>query len=160
MTCIKKGLVLLVFFVSLPLLLWGCDSIMYPTISDVRTLTESENDHRSGLQEATVETMTAQHTAMTPELEAVFATILVMNQEAAASLKSIADEKAASVKGPEIGGLGALGGGLIPQLMSMFGVGSLIPIYNMFFGKSRAQSEIDDLKLKLATRAAAKDDGL
>jgi len=156
----NTSLILLGFFAVLPIYLWSCDSLMYPTVADVQTLAESENEHRDGLQAATVETMTAQHTAMTPELEAVFATLLEQNKELSASLSKLAADKVATVKGPQIGGLEGLGGGMIPQLLSMFGLGSLIPIYNMFFGKSRAQKELDEMKLAMATRAGENDTGL
>lgn len=169
--------VLSTFFAAvmvLPVYLGGCDSVMFPTLADVKTLAESENEHRTGLQAATVETMTEQHTAMTPELEEVLAVILEQNREMSNLLKTAAAEKVSSVEGPSIGGVGdALGGGLIPSLLSMFGLGSLIPIYNMFFGRSRGESavaavkeksendlsdlkeEIAELKLNLATKAGA-----
>lgn len=134
----------------------GCDTLMYPTDKEVKALAVLENEHRTDLQNATVEVMTEQHTAMTPELEAVFAALLVQNQELSASLKKLAADRVAAVKGPQIGSLGdALGGGLVPQLMSMFGLGALIPIYNMFFGKSRAQKELDAINMKLAVAAPA-----
>lgn len=148
-------------FMVLPVYLGGCDSVMFPTLADVKTLAESENEHRTGLQAATVETMTEQHTAMTPELEEVLAVILEQNREMSNLLKTAAAEKVSSVEGPSIGGIGdVLGGGLIPQLMSMFGLGSLIPLYSMFFGKSRAQKELDEMKLAMAVRAGENDTGL
>ena len=153
---------LMAFCMILPPMLGGCsDSMTYPTVATVKTLAEAENEHRTGLQEATVNTMTDQHTAMAPELEEVLATILTQNRELSASLHILANEAAAKAEGASIGGLGdALGGGLIPSLMSMFGLGSLIPIDNMFFGKSRAQKELDEMKLAMAVRAGEKDTGL
>ena len=156
----KMSLTLLGFFAVLPICLWSCDSMMYPTVSDMKTVADEEIEHRSGLQEATVQTMTDQHTALAPELEAVFAVILAQNKDMSASLKALAAEKVAAVEGPSVGSLDSLGGGMIPSLLSMFGLGSLIPIYNMFFGKSRAQKELDEMKLKMATRAGENDTGL
>lgn len=95
----------------------GCvDEIMYPTLSNVKELNEANLSYQEGLQEATVTTMTEQHTAMTPELEAILATILTQNTDLAASLKSIAAEKAAAVKGPE---LSEMGQGISDELWAM-----------------------------------------
>lgn len=143
--------------IALPILwmsgivMWvGCDSVMYPTVADVNTLAEADRDYQDGLHAGQIDTLTEQHAAMAPEVRAELDAIVGQYNALSAQLR----EKAGGVtaKGVELGGFG---GELIPKLMSMFGFGSLIPIYSMFFGKSRAQKEIDELKSKLAVSAPA-----
>ena len=138
----------------------ACDSIMYPTVDNVRTLNEANLDYQQGLQESTVETMTDQHGRMSPENQEWFDAMLAQNAQFVSELKDVAVSKAAVVSGPEIGNLGGAEGGIVEWGFNLVGLGWLIPFWNMFFGKSRGtkdivnlKDEISALKLKLATAA-------
>lgn len=131
----------------------ACDEIMYPTVADVNTLAEADHEFVSGLHEAGNQLMTEQHSAMTPELAEAFAVMQQQYNELSLQLKTQAGKVQA--EGPSIGGLSGFGGGVVPSLLSMFGLGSLIPIWNMFFGKSRASQDITDLKHSLAVKAGS-----
>ena len=127
----------------------GC----YPTTTDVNNLQEANQTFNQGLHDAGNQMMTDQHSAMTPELEKAFTIMQAQYNELSLQLKARAGEVEA--KGPSIGGFSGFGEGIVPSLLSMFGLGALIPIWNMFFGKSRAAKEITELKHQLAKKAGA-----
>ena len=136
-------------------LLASCDGIMYPTVSDVNTMADADRTYQEELHAGQIDTLTEQHAAMAPEVRAELDALRAQFAELVANSNATASGAVAT--GPEISALCGFG---IESLLSMFGLGSLIPIYNMFFGKSRAQKELDDMKLAMATRAGEKDTGL
>ncbi len=135
----------------------GCGpDIMYPTVTDVNERSKAQNEFIAGENQATRDQMQEEHGIQSPELVDALAQV---SADAAFAIKQLRERvDAVEAKGADVGDLGSfgeLGGGLIPKLLSMFGFGSLIPIYSMFFGKSRAQKEIDELKSKMAVSAPA-----
>lgn len=142
---VKSAAVCMSLFFGTLIFYVGCDSLMYPSLHNVKTMADAERELQVGLQESTVGTMTEQHTAMTPELEAVFATILATNQDTANALNDLAAGKVSDVEGPGLGGIGFSMDGVF----NLLGMGWLIPFWNMFFGKSRGTKEVDSLKKEL-----------
>lgn len=125
----------------------GC----FPTTDDVNRMQESDHEFVAGLHDAGNQLMTEQHSAMTPELAEAFTIMQAQYNELSLQLKARAGEVEA--KGPSLEGFSGFGEGIFPSLLSMFGLGALIPIWNMFFGKSRAAAEITELKMELAKKA-------
>ncbi len=130
----------------------GC----FPTTDDVNALQEADHEFVAGLHDAGNELMTDQHSAMTPELAEAFATMKGQYDDLSRQLKERAGETRA--EGISLGALGGEGGGAVDWAFNLLGLGWLLPVWNMFFGKSRASDEISALKLRLATGAKAGND--
>jgi hypothetical protein len=137
---------------ALPLYLVAC----YPTTDDVNSMAAAEREYAAGLHEGTVDTMTEQHAAMTPELRAEFEAMRGQYAAVVSQLKDRAGETVAT--GPSVGGIGE-NDELIPWLLGLFNLGWLYPFIKGF-GKSRASdevaqatSDITAIKLDLATAA-------
>lgn len=128
----------------------------YPTTDDMNRVVAAGREYQAGLHQGTVDVMTEQHAAMTPELRAEFEAMRVQYDAMAAQLKAAAGEVVAT--GPAIGGLSE-NDELIPWLLGLFNLGWLYPFIKGF-GKSRSSTEVAQataditaIKLDLATAA-------
>lgn len=135
-----------VFGVSLfaAMSLGGCtsemrDKILYPTVSDMNTVNESNVEHRTGLHTALAELMTDQHSEMTP---AVAQALQLMNEQylsVSAELKAVT--ALAKAEGADIDGLTAAAVGVFPGLA---GIGLWLREKTK---PSRSAGEVEKLKL-------------
>lgn len=152
----KKGLCIYLglLFVT-PFVFSACADWTFPTLANVKTMAETEKDFQKDLQGATVDVMTEQHSAQTPELSEAMQIMQSQYNEVAAQLRAMAADKDAAIKGFDAGGLTT--GGL-QGLFNILGLGWLWPVFSMFFGKSRASEELSDLKMKLATKAGTNEE--
>ena len=90
---------------------------MYPTIGDVKLLNEANLDFQEDLQKATVQAFTEQHGRMSPANQEWFDAILSQNRQFVAELKTVALEKSADAKGPDLTSLVASSPGLAAMLL-------------------------------------------
>ncbi len=147
----RKLCIYLCLMVITPFVASACAEVMYPTLANVKEMGETEKDFQKDLQAATVDVMTEQHAAMSPEVAEALKGMQVQYTALADKYRASAAEKDAAVQGPALGNFGT--GGL-QGMFNLLGLGWLWPLLNGFFGKSRASKEITDLKLSLATAAS------
>lgn len=126
---------------ALPLYLVACG--VFPTTTDVNTLTKADHKYVAGEHQATRDQMTEEHGIQTPDLVVA---LMQVNADAAAAVKELRERvDAVEAKGVDIGSLGGANG-LAAALLGLLGLGTVGTVV------SRKQNA---LELKLATAAKA-----